>query len=92
MTGLCRRLAERHAQAGLAHPMAAAVAQAGRGRHGLTIEQYAELLDVPLAELRQVEAGEIPLPNLPAPLVADLLASGRIHLQRLCREDRRREI
>lgn len=87
MTGLCRRLAQRYAEQGLAHPLAAAAAQAGRGRHGLTVEQYARLIGVPVVELRSAEAGDVPFSELPGPLVADLARSGRIDLDALRARD-----
>ncbi len=61
----CERLAERLQRAGYAHPVAAAVAQAARGHHGMDIEAFAAHLGLPPVDVRAAERGEVAFADLP---------------------------
>lgn len=59
------RLAERLRQDGVAHPVAAAVALAARGRLRSDPEAFAGAVGLDPALLVRVEAGEVPFGELP---------------------------
>jgi hypothetical protein len=65
MTMLCERLAERLRSQGVTHPVAAAVALAARGHHGVDVEQFARDIGVDVHELCDVEAGTVEFVDLP---------------------------
>ena len=69
LTALCERLAERLGAEGYAHPLAAAVALAVRGRQGVDADTFADELGIAPDELRRVESGLVPLHDFPGALL-----------------------
>jgi hypothetical protein len=65
LTSFCERLAERLSARGAAHPVAAAVALAARGAHGVDVGTFANDIGVAARALRQVEAGTVAFADLP---------------------------
>jgi hypothetical protein len=68
VTTLTERIAIRLAGEGAEHPVAAAVAIAVRGMLRAEPADYAVQLDLPLADVRALEAGTVALSALPASL------------------------
>lgn len=68
-TLLCERLAERLRHRGFTHPVAAAVALAVRGAQGLDPGTFAHRLDLDLALVESIDAGQVALDLLPPPIL-----------------------
>lgn len=68
VTSLTERIAIRMAGEGAEHAVAAAVAIAVRGMSRLEPREYADTLGIAPADLRALEAGTVPLADLPASL------------------------
>jgi len=73
VTTLTERIAVQLAAEGLQHPVAAAVAIALRGASGLAPVGFAAEVGLTEAELQNIEAGQVSLPDLPASLGARML-------------------
>jgi hypothetical protein len=68
-TRLVERLAARFATAGVAHPVAAAVAVACRGNTGLELDEFARSVGLDPDIVQACEAGDVAFGDLPATLV-----------------------
>lgn len=64
LTRLCERVAADLRAAGVAHPVAAAVALAARGVAGVERERWAARLGLELVEVVAAETGEVPFGEL----------------------------
>lgn len=82
-TLLCERLAERLHHRGSAHPVAAAVALAVRGTHGLDQAAFALRLGLDLDELARIDDGQVALADLPESILLAARHSLGIDLDRL---------
>jgi hypothetical protein len=80
------RLAERLRSRGLRHPVAAAVAQAARGRHGGAADRWSQHTGLEPDRLAALEAGAVPFAELPDPVVGWLTAAQLLQLAALDRE------
>ena len=69
---LLEHLAERLQQGGVEHPQVAAAVLAARGATRTDQAAYARKLRIKIADLRQAEAGHLPIDQLPAPLRHDV--------------------
>ena len=65
LTGVCERLAMHLDRSGATHPVAAAVALAARGHHGLDLADFAAELGLPVEAVQRAEAGDIAWEELP---------------------------
>jgi len=65
LTGLCERIAARLADAGVTHPVAAAVALSARGHLGLDADVFANRYGIDPSRLRRLEAGAVAWEDLP---------------------------
>ncbi|MDZ7731838.1 MAG: hypothetical protein U5R31_00855 [Acidimicrobiia bacterium] len=83
VTRFCERLAAGLEPERCAHPVAAAVALAVRGRRGVTADQFADQLGLDVAEIAAVEAGRVPLDELPVPLHEAAIATVGLDLAEL---------
>ncbi len=73
-------VAARLLQRGATHPVAAALAIAARGQDGTTVDEFAAARGLDVSEVRALEAGAVPLEDLPD-LIADVLdRTGRVDL------------
>ena len=69
MDELTRRMVARMASRGARHPEAAAIAVAARGRAAAGLAEYARTLGLETGELAAIEAGDVPVTELPAGLL-----------------------
>lgn len=83
VTLFCLRLAGRLAAEGYEHPLAAALALAVRGRHGVTTEAMAVELGLDPSRLAAIEAGEVAVDDLPPALVRAIDAVDGLERARL---------
>lgn len=81
------RLAERLRQDGAAHPVAAAVALAARGRRRSDPGAFAAAVGLDTALVRRAEAGEVPFGELPDELTEWLDPAQLLQLAELARGD-----
>lgn len=74
LTRVCERLAQHLDRSGATHPVAAAVALAARGHHGLDVDDFARGLGLSADAVGRAEAGGIAWEDLPD-IIGDLLES-----------------
>ena len=65
LTGLCERLAQRNAEAGIANPVAAAVSTTARGTQSMTVDEFADAHGYTSGFIRSCEQGDLPFSELP---------------------------